>query len=283
MITPFSQDLSLDLPQARKLAAYLAQNETDSLVIAGTTGESPALSKEEKLELFTNIVNEVKGKAKVIAGTGSNSTADSIAQTRAAEKTGVDGVLLVAPYYNKPTQEGLYQHFKAIAGSTSLPVIIYNIPGRSVINILPETMVRLAQVDNIVAIKESSGNLDQVSELCRCLPEDFVIYCGDDSLTLPMLSVGAQGVVSVASHLAGKQIKEMILAYTSNNTALATKIHLELMPLFKGLFITTSPAPVKAALAMTGWQTGGLRLPLVEVTAAERDHISAVLRDLKLL
>lgn len=283
MVTPFENDFTINMTQARKLAVHLTRNGSDSLVIAGTTGESPTLTKDEKVALFNCVVEEVSGNALVIAGTGSNSTADSVAFTQSVEKIGVDGILLVAPYYNKPTQEGLYQHFKAIAESTDLPVMLYNIPGRSVVNILPETVARLAEVKNIIAIKESSGMMDQVSELRRILPDNFSIYCGDDSLTLPMLALGAVGVVSVASHLAGMRIKEMIAAYTSNNTTLATRIHLELMPLFKGLFITTSPAPVKAALNMTGWKVGGLRLPLVDVTDAEREFLSSLLQDMKLI
>ena len=283
MVTPFDQDLAVNVPQARKLAAHLVRNGSDSLVLAGTTGESPTLSHEEKMALFNNVVEEVSGAAGIIAGTGSYSTADSIAFTQAVEKIGVDGVLLVAPYYNKPTQEGLYQHFKAIAESTDLPVILYNIPGRSVVNILPETVARLAAIKNIVAIKESSGNMDQVSELRRLLPERFDIYSGDDSMTLPMLAVGAKGVVSVASHLAGTRMKEMISAYSSSNNTLAMRLHLELMPLFKGLFVTTSPAPVKAALNMTGWQVGGLRLPMVEVNATEKEFIANLLKKMKLM
>ncbi|MDD4168931.1 MAG: 4-hydroxy-tetrahydrodipicolinate synthase [Desulfotomaculaceae bacterium] len=283
MVTPFDDDLKINFSQAKKLACQLVNSGSDGLVVAGTTGESPVLSKEEKIELFKTVVEQVGGKAAVIAGTGSNSTADSIFLTQAAQKAGVDGVLLVAPYYNKPTQEGLYRHFKAIAESTDLPVMLYNIPGRTAVNILPETVVRLSQISNIVAIKESSGSMDQISELKRSLPEHFAIYSGDDSLTLPILSLGGKGVVSVASHLVGAQIKEMINAYTSGNTALATKIHLDLMPVFKGMFITTNPAPVKAALNLKGMQVGGLRLPMAEVTESQRESIKTLLEEEKLL
>lgn len=283
MVTPFNKDLTMNLSQARKLASYLVQTGSDGLVVAGTTGESPTLSTDEKVELFKAIVEEVGGKATVIAGTGSYSTADSIALTQVAQKAGVDGVMLVAPYYNKPSQEGLFQHFKAIAESTDLPIILYNIPGRTSVNMLPETVTRLAEITNIVAIKEASGSLDQVSELKRSLPDHFAIYSGDDSLTLPVLALGGKGVISVASHLTGMRIKEMINAYTSGNTTLAKKIHLELLPVFKGMFITTSPAPVKAALNIKGWQVGGLRLPLVQVTAVEKESISSLLVSMKLL
>lgn len=283
MVTPFNKDLTINFKQARKLADHLVKAGSDGLVIAGTTGESPTLSKTEKIELFSAVVEEVGGKAAVIANTGSYSTADSIALTQAVQKVGVDGVLLVAPYYNKPSQEGLFQHFRAIAESTDLPVMLYNIPGRSSVNILPETVARLAQISNIVAIKESSGNLEQVSELKRILPDNFAVYSGDDSLTLPILALGGKGVVSVASHLAGMRIKEMIDAYNSNNTTLATQIHLELFPVFKGLFIATNPAPVKTALNIKGWEVGSLRLPLVEITASEKEFINSLLSDMNLL
>lgn len=283
MVTPYHDDLTINYSQAKKLACQLVNSGSDGLVVAGTTGESPVLSKEEKIELFKTIVDQVGGKAAVIAGTGSNSTADSILLTQAAQKAGADGVLLVAPYYNKPTQEGLYQHFKAIAESTDLPVMLYNIPGRTSVNILPETVVRLAQISNIVAIKESSGSMDQVSELKRNLPEHFSIYSGDDSLTLPILSLGGKGVVSVVSHLVGSRLKEMINAYTSGNTTLATNIHLELLPVFKGMFITTNPAPIKTALNLKGLHVGRLRLPMVEVTEQERERIKALMEKMKLL
>ncbi|MCG9967744.1 4-hydroxy-tetrahydrodipicolinate synthase [Pelotomaculum terephthalicicum JT] len=282
MVTPFNDDLTINFDQAKKLASYLVQTGSDGLVVAGTTGESPTLNTDEKVGLFKAIVEEVGGKAAVIAGTGSYSTADSIALTQAAQNAGVDGVMLVAPYYNKPPQEGLFQHFKAIAESTDLPIILYNIPGRTSVNMLPDTVARLAQISNIVAIKESSGSMDQVSELKRSLPDCVAIYSGDDSLTLPILALGGKGVISVASHLIGMRIKEMINAYHSGNTNLATKIHLELLPVFKGLFITTSPAPVKAALGIIGWQVGGLRLPLVEINAVEKESISSLLVNMKL-
>ncbi|MGQ9512429.1 4-hydroxy-tetrahydrodipicolinate synthase [Thermodesulfitimonas sp.] len=284
MVTPFDKDGSLNLAQAKKLARYLVENGSDGLVVAGTTGESPTLTKEEKIALFEAVVEEVGGKATVIAGTGSYSTADSIALTRAAEKAGADGVMLVAPYYNKPSQEGLYRHFRAVAESTSLPVMLYNIPGRTAVNVLPATVARLAKdVPNIKAIKEASGNLDQVSELRRVLPDDFAIYSGDDALTLPVLAVGGKGVVSVVAHIAGKRLQEMINAYASGNVTLAAKIHKELFPLIKGMFITTNPVPVKAALNLLGMNVGAPRLPLVEATAEEKEKLGQLLRDVGLL
>jgi 4-hydroxy-tetrahydrodipicolinate synthase len=283
MITPFDKDMAVNYDMARKLARYLADTGSDGLVVAGTTGESPTLSREEKLELFRVVVEEVGGRVTVLAGTGSYDTAGSVALTQAAEKVGVDGVMLVCPYYNKPSQEGLYQHFKTVAKSTHLPVLLYNIPGRTGVNMLPATVARLAEVENIVAIKEAAGSMDQVSELRRLLPDGFAIYSGDDSLTLPMLSLGAKGVVSVASHIVGQRIKEMINAFMAGNVTLATQIHLELYPVFKGLFITSNPVPVKAALNMLGHQVGPPRLPLVEATAAEKESIKKMLAEAKLL
>lgn len=282
MVTPFHKDLSLNLSQARKLSRHLVTSGSDGLVIAGTTGESPTLTKDEKIELYRAVVEEVGGNAVVIAGTGCNSTADSIVLTRAAEKVGVDGVMLVVPYYNKPSQEGIYQHFKALAESTELPVMIYNIPGRTAVNVLPATVARLAEINNIVAIKEASGSMDQLSELRRLLPERFAIYCGDDSLTLPMLALGVKGVISVASHLVGDRLQELVNAFTSGNTTLANEIHLELFPLFKGLFITSNPVPVKTALNMKGWQVGETRLPLVGATPAEKAAIKELMENLNL-
>jgi len=283
IVTPFNKDLTVNYNQMRKLARHLVQSGSDGLVVTGTTGESPTLTKEEKIELYRVVVEEVGGEATVIAGTGGYSTAESITLTQAAQKVGVDGVMLVAPYYNKPSQEGLYQHFKAVAESTNLPIVLYNIPGRTSVNILPQTVVRLAQINNIMAIKEASGSLDQVSELKRLLPDHFVIYSGDDSLTLPILALGGKGVISVISHLAGRRIQDMINAFTSGNTTLATEIHLELFPLFKRMFITTNPVPVKAALNLLGWQVGVPRLPLMEATAAEKETIKNLLESMKLI
>lgn len=284
MVSPFNPDLSVNYNQAKKLARYLVENGSDGLVVSGTTGESPTLTKEEKLELFKAVVEEVGGKATVIAGTGSYDTAGSIILTKEAEKVGCDGVMLVVPYYNKPSQEGLYRHFRTIAESTSLPVILYNIPGRAGINVLPATVARLAEdVPNIVALKEAAGSIDQVSELRRVLPEDFVIYSGDDSMTLPMLAMGCQGIISVAAHVAGMQIQEMIDAFTSGNTTLAANLHKKLYPLFKGLFITSNPVPVKAALILKGLAVGGVRLPLVEATANEIESVKNVMNNLELL
>ncbi len=282
MVTPFDKDFSVNYDLAKKLARHLVQSGSDGLVICGTTGESPTLTKEEKLELFRIVVEEIGGEATVIASTGSYDTAGSISLTQSAEKLGVDGLLLVTPYYNKPSQEGLYQHFKSIACSTNLPVMLYDIPGRSVIGLAPATVARLAEIPNIIALKEAHSSMDQISELRRNLPDHFAIYSGDDSLTLPMLSLGSKGVISVASHIVGPRLKEMINAFLAGNVTLANQIHLELYPVFSGLFITSNPVPVKAALNMLGWQVGPPRLPLVEATPQEKDSIKKMLGQVKM-
>ncbi len=273
MVTPFDDNLEVNYSRAAQLAEYLADNGTQGIVVAGATGEAPVLSDEEKLRLFKAVKEQVGDKITVWAGTGSNNTQHVIELSREAEKTGVDGILLVAPYYNKPSQEGLYQHFKAVAEAVNLPVMVYNIPSRTSCNILPETMARLAAIENIVAVKESTGDMNQASQLARLLPDKVKIYSGDDSLTLPMLSLGAYGVVSVASHLVGKDIARMIDAFVSGNVSEATRIHLKLFPIFKGLFITTNPIPLKEAMNMLNMQVGGFRLPLTGASEGERATI----------
>ena len=282
MVTPMDRDLAVDYDRAAALAKRLFDAGSDGLVVCGTTGESPTLSDEEKIRLFRVVREAVGGGAKVIAGTGTYDTKHSIHLTREAERAGCDGVLLVNPYYNKPSQEGLYRHFKAIAESTRLPVMLYNIQGRTSVNCEPATIARLAQVPNIVAVKEASGSLDQMSQIRKLTPPQFHLYSGDDSLTLPLLAVGGTGVVSVAAHLAGREIKAMIAAFQAGDVRQALALHLRLWPLFKVLFIATNPTPVKAALAMSGFDAGGLRLPLIEATGKEREQIGLVLKELAL-
>jgi len=262
------------------LVEYLLKNGSDSLVISGTTGESPTLTFEEKAALFKHVVNVVDKRVPVIAGTGNYNTKDSIELTKKAENIGVDAILLVAPYYNKPNQEGLYQHFKAIAESTSLPVMIYNIPGRSAVNIEPETIIRLSEVPNIKAVKEASGNLVQMAQIIANTPDDFVLYCGDDSLALPTLSIGGVGVVSVAAHIIGNEMQQMIQAFFSGNVTEAAKWHQKLLPIMKGLFEAPSPAPVKTALQLKGLNVGSVRLPLVPLTEKERIQLAELLKTL---
>ena len=284
MVTPFKDDLSVDYKAAEDLAVYLAGNGSEALVVHGTTGESPTLTHEEEFELYRVVKAALKGtRCKLIAGTGSNSTATTINSTKQAEKIGCDGAMIVVPYYNKPSAEGLYQHFKAVAEATGLPLIIYNIPGRTGINMMPETVARVAQIKNYAGLKDAAGNLDQTSATRAACPERFLIWSGDDSLTLPMLSVGAIGVISVASHLVGKEIAEMVNAYHAGDVARAKEMHLKLLPLFKVLFITANPTPVKAALAMVGKPVGVPRLPLIEANEKEKDQIRSVLKGLKLI
>lgn len=283
MITPFTADGAVDYAITEKLAAHLAATGTDTIVVCGTTGESPTLSWNEEFELFQVVRQAVSGKAKVIAGTGSNSTSEAIAATKKAAKIGLDGSLQVVPYYNKPPQSGLYHHFKAIAEASDMPLMLYNVPGRTSQNLQAETVTRLSEVPNIVAIKEASGNLDQVSQIRRTTPPEFAIYSGDDSLTLPMLALGAKGVVSVASHLVGLRLQQMIQAFENGQVQKATQIHLDLFPLFKALFVTTNPIPVKAALSLQGWQVGTLRPPLCSPDDEVRLQLKQVMAELNLL
>ena len=284
MATPFNEDGSVNWSVAEKLADYLINHGSDGIVVCGTTGESPTLSKEEKYELFQVVKNAVANKGKVIAGTGSYSTQEAIATTKKAAKLGMDGSLQVVPYYSKPPQVGLHEHFVEIAKACSdLPIMLYNIPGRTGRNLETETVAKLAEVDNVVAIKEASGNLEQISDIRRSTPSPFAIYSGEDSLTLPALSVGSVGVVSVASHLVGPQLREMIQAFEVGKVNLARDIHLKLSPLFKALFWTTNPIPLKAALNLQGWNLGHCRLPLCEINPELKAKLEMVLEELSLI
>jgi 4-hydroxy-tetrahydrodipicolinate synthase len=279
MVTPFTQDHEVDYRRAAQLAMRLVDNGSDGVLVAGTTGESPALEHGEKLKLFETVLEAVGDRATVIAGTGTNSTGASVKLTKQAEAIGVRAVMLVCPYYNKPTQEGLYQHFATIAAATELPVMIYNIPGRTGVNMLPATSARLARLPNVMAFKEAAGSLDQASEMCRLVPDGVRIYSGDDSLTLPMMSVGGAGVVSVASHVAGNEIKEMCSSFLAGDVERARRLHFKLWPLFKVLFITTNPIPVKAALRLSGFDCGPYRLPMTPPTPEQEEAIRQVLAE----
>ncbi|HXL04163.1 MAG: 4-hydroxy-tetrahydrodipicolinate synthase [Firmicutes bacterium] len=283
MVTPFTPNLKVDYDRAGELAELLVKTGSDSIVVSGTTGESPTLSFEEKLDLIRVVVDAVGHDAKVIAGTGSNSTESSIELTRAAEEIGVHGIMLVVPYYNKPPQEGLITHFKTIADTTELPIILYNIPGRTGINMTPDTIETLSRVSNIVGVKEASGNLEQVTDIRRRTPRSFKIYSGDDALTLPVMAVGGEGIISVASHVAGKEIKQMIKAFEEGNVTMAAELNCKLFPLFKALFITTNPIPVKLALKLTGFDVGGVRPPLIEAGEKEAVIVEKALKDVGLL
>lgn len=280
MVTPFDNKGNIDFAKTTKLVNILIQNGTDTLVVAGTTGESPTMSAEEKVALFRHVVTVVDGRIPVIAGTGSNNTYSSIELTKKAEAVGVDAVMLVAPYYNKPNQEGLYQHFLTIANSTSLPVMIYNIPGRSVVNITPETIIRLSEIDNIVAVKEASGDLNAMTEIITKTDKDFVLYSGDDGITLPVLAIGGKGVVSVASHIIGPEMQEMVQAFVHGENDKAALLHQKLLPIMKGLFTSPNPTPVKTALQIKGFNVGSVRLPLVPLTEQERTKLMNLLNTL---
>ncbi|MFC5735045.1 4-hydroxy-tetrahydrodipicolinate synthase [Cytobacillus gottheilii] len=277
MVTPFDSKGHVDFIKTTQLVNHLIEHGTDSLVIAGTTGESPTLTKEEKLALFQHVVKVVDKRVPVIAGTGSNNTYESIDLTKKAEKIGVDAVMIVAPYYNKPNQEGLYQHFKAVAESTALPVMVYNIPGRSVVNMTPETIIRLSKIPNITAVKEASGNLNAMTEIIAGTADDFSLYSGDDGITLPVLAIGGAGVVSVASHILGDEMQEMVHAFLNNENEKAAKIHQKLLPVMEGLFAAPSPAPVKTALQMRGLDVGSVRLPMVPLTQEERAKLAELI------
>ncbi|MFD2628440.1 4-hydroxy-tetrahydrodipicolinate synthase [Oceanobacillus kapialis] len=271
MVTPFNPNGEIDYEQTDLLIEYLLDNGTDGLVIAGTTGESPTLSVEEKVALFKHVVKVVNKRVPIIAGTGSNSTLASIRLTEEAEKCGVDAVMLVAPYYNKPDQKGMYEHFKAIANATSLPVMLYNIPGRSVVKLTAETIIQLSNIPNIVSVKESTGDLDQATEIIENTREDFSLYSGDDSMTLPMLAIGANGIISVASHIIGNEMQQMVNHYLNGEVKQAAALHRKLVPIMNALFTSPSPTPVKAALQMKGIETGSVRLPLLPLSDEARD------------
>ncbi|MDO6847457.1 4-hydroxy-tetrahydrodipicolinate synthase [Priestia megaterium] len=277
MVTPFDHKGNIDFEKTTQLINYLISNGSDALVIAGTTGESPTLSTEEKLALFRHSVKVVDGRVPVVAGTGSNNTYASIELTKKAEEIGVDAIMIVAPYYNKPNQEGLYQHFKTIAESTELPVMLYNIPGRSVINMSVDTIVRLAELPNVVALKDASGDLDAMTAIIAQTSDDFALYSGDDGLTLPVLAIGGTGIISVASHVIGNEMQEMVKLYESGNPKESAKIHQRIVPVMKSLFAAPSPTPVKTALQLKGLDVGSVRLPLVPLTEEERQTLVSTL------
>lgn len=264
MVTPFNEKGEVDYGQAKRLALALINAGSDGLVLAGTTGESPTLVREEELRLFSEVKSAVGKRGTIIAGTGSNSTAEAVKATKAAERVGVDACLLVVPYYNKPTQEGLYQHFKTIAQSTSLPCILYNVPSRTVVSLSADTTIRLSQIDNIIGVKEASGNLDQISKIISNTRDDFLVYSGNDGDTFSIMVLGGYGVISVASHLVGNQLKEMIDNITNGEIDKAASIHHRLLPLINALFIVANPIPLKYALNYIGFNVGKPRLPLTE-------------------
>ena len=284
MVTPFTPDGELDLPRAQDLALRLLDQGTEALVVCGTTGESPTVFYDDKIRLFEAVLEAVSGSAPVIANAGDNCTDDSVEFAQQVVKLGVDAVMAVVPYYNKPPQEGLYRHFGAIASAVDVPVILYNIPGRSVVNLEAATTLRLAaDFENIVAVKEASSNLTQIASIIDGSPVGFEVLSGNDEDTLPMMGLGATGVISVASHVAGPQLAEMLAAQAGGDHTRALKIHLELMPLFKALFMTANPIMVKKALELVGFPVGDCRLPLIPASADQTAEMVRIMRHLGLL
>ncbi|UOQ46479.1 4-hydroxy-tetrahydrodipicolinate synthase [Halobacillus salinarum] len=280
MVTPFDIHGNLDLAKTTTLIEYLLNNGTDGLVVAGTTGESPTLTSEEKIALWKHVVEVVDGRVPVIAGSGSNNTQATIELSKKAAATGVDALMLVAPYYNKPNQRGLYEHFKTAAAATDLPVMVYNVPGRSVITIAPETIIELSKIDNIVSVKEATGSLDAMTQIIENTDDSFSLYSGDDNLTLPSYAVGSHGVVSVSAHVLGNQMQEMLRLFDEGKVKEASAAHRKFLPASNAMFCAPSPAPIKTALQMKGLDTGGVRLPLVSLTAEERLLIQQVINGL---
>ncbi|MEW6283349.1 MAG: 4-hydroxy-tetrahydrodipicolinate synthase [Candidatus Eremiobacterota bacterium] len=284
MVTPFGADLEVDYDRAAELARKLVSDGNDCLVVAGTTGESPTLTREEKLTLFSTVKQAVGKNVQVIAGTGSNSTKATVELSQAAERAGADGLLLVAPYYNKPPQEGLYRHFKSVAEACSLPIMLYNIPGRTGIEISPEVLARLAELPTVVAVKQSLPGLEPISDLLvRLQGRELAVYSGDDASTLPILALGGVGVVSVAGHIAARPMKEMIEHFFQGRVREAQQVHQRLYPIFTGLFRATNPILVKAALKRLGFPVGGVRLPLVDASPEQEARLTEALAESDLL
>ncbi len=284
MITPFDSDLNLDLDTAQKLAVLLVEGGSDSLIIGGTTGESPTITRAEKIDLFKAIVEAVEGKVPVIANVGGNCTAESVDLAVQVQNIGVDGFMTVVPYYNKPPQEGLYEHFKTIAQAVELPIILYNIPGRCVINMTAETTLRLAHdFDNIVAVKEASGKLDQVKEIVEGAPEGFCVYSGDDAATLDIMGLGGVGVISTIANVAPGRMKEIVALHDAGKVDEAREANERLMPLMKGLFETSNPILVKEALKLVGFPVGGVRLPLVDATPEQSERLAGIMKEVGVL
>lgn len=279
MVTPFDEEGKVDYEQTIRLALALLNSGSDGVVLVATTGESPTLLREEEVRILAEVKSAVGARGSIIAYTGSNSTAEVLEATEKAERIGVDACLLVVPYYNKPTQDGLYQHFKIVAESTNLPCILYNVPSRTVVNLSADTVIKLSQIDNIIGIKEASGNLEQISRIISDTRDDFLVWSGNDSDTLPMLAVGSYGVISVVSHLVGSQIKEMVDGFVSGKTEKAASIHRHLLPLINALFVVSNPIPVKYALNYVGFNVGKPRLPLTELDDKSAAFIRDTLKD----
>lgn len=281
MVTPFDREGNIDFAKTTELVDYLIEHGTTALVVCGTTGESPTLTTDEKIALFRHVVSTANGRVPVVAGTGSNNTRASIELTKKAEEAGVDAVMLVVPYYNKPSQEGMYQHFSTIANSTPLPVILYNIPGRTVVKLSVETIVRLSHIENIVALKDATGDVLSMTEVIEQTDDTFAVYSGDDGLTLPALAVGANGVISVAAHIIGNEMQEMISAFYAGDYKKAQNLHQLLLHVTKAVFMAPNPTAVKAALAINGLDVGSVRLPLIPLTNEEQTRLEQVMNTIQ--
>jgi 4-hydroxy-tetrahydrodipicolinate synthase len=279
MVTPFDEKGAVDFEQAKRLAHALLDSGSDGVVLSGTTGESPTLTTDEKMRLFSEVKQSVGEKGVVIAGTGTYNTAESIELSQEAERQGVDGLLLVVPYYNKPPQEGIYQHFKAIAGKTNLPCIVYNIMGRTGVNMTDETTIRLSQIDNIIGTKEASGDMNQISRIISGAGPDFKVWSGDDNQTFLIMSMGGYGVVSVVSHLVGNQIKHMMGLLLEGDIEGAASEHRRLLPIFLGMFTESNPIPVKYAVNQVGIKVGGPRLPMVPPSEKVMAEVNKLLEE----
>lgn len=282
MVTPFDAEKKIDYQQAKDLAKALLDSGSDGLLLSGTTGESPTLSREEKLRLFTEIKSAIANRGVIVAGTGNYNTRESQELTKEVEKIGVDACLLVVPYYNRPTQQGLFEHFSAIARATTLPCILYNVPSRTVTNLAADTVIRLSQIDNIMGIKEASGNLKQIAQIIQGAKNGFLVYSGNDSDILPVLAMGGYGVISVASHLVGIQIKAMMDTFLNGEIQEAANIHRYLLPLINALFVISNPMPVKYALNHIGFPVGKTRLPMTEPDEKQAEIIRKTLADYKI-
>jgi 4-hydroxy-tetrahydrodipicolinate synthase len=282
LITPF-RDGQVDEAALRALVDYQIDAGIDGLVPCGSTGESATLSYEEHHRVIEITIEAAAGRVPVIAGTGSNSTREAIDITQHAKNAGADGALLLSPYYNKPTQEGIFLHYKAVAETTGLPIVVYNIPGRTASNISPDTLGRLARIENVVGVKESSGDLDQIAHVVAACPDDFSVVSGDDALTLPLLAVGGKGVISTSSNVAPREVAEIGRRFRAGDASGALEVHQRLLPLFDALFCETNPIPVKAAAAALGWCDGEIRLPLTPITAPSLERLKLVMKDLGIL
>ncbi|SER73849.1 4-hydroxy-tetrahydrodipicolinate synthase [Salisediminibacterium halotolerans] len=280
MITPFHEDGTLNTDACERMIEHLISEGSDAIVVAGTTGEAPTLSIDEKSRLFRLAADKAAGRAYIIAGTGTNSTQAAVQLSEQAETAGVDAVMLTAPYYNKPNQKGMYEHFRTIAEAIDLPVMLYNIPGRTGVNMTADLTVSLAEIENIVSVKEASGDLDQMSNIIERTSADFSVYAGDDSLTLPAMAVGADGIVSISSHVIGREMKEMITAFAGGEHQQASRLHRRLLLFMQHMFIAPSPAPVKAALNLIDFPAGPVRLPMTELDSQDRENVRNVTADL---